>query len=985
MDSIKIKPKGWHSYFLLGILKISLLFLCLESSAQSDSITVQFDGKFKRYLPDDLKLTKLDTLRADTLSRLGDFEYNQSEFRIAKKLYLNASEEYKIKEVHVKMVKSLNYSNYIDYVVLNDQISFFNNAKVAFDYASQFLKPTQEEYLFALDQLGSSNYSISNYTRALQIFHELLLIRQQNNEPYYKIVNNLKSIADCYKFIGDNKNAIAFYKKGRSLTPKKDYSLRCEINHSIARYYENTGEKDSALFYIKKNIPLLNFIKSKTSKAKYLLTTSELSSQVTHDKEAFRYLNEVSKHITNDFYRIYKLETEAKLAYNSKKYSESIEFLNQAHLLAENSDRKNTPSFKSKRLLNKFKAAKKIEDSELMIKTLEEGIGCNIIKDSIISLNNSENVSKLYINKLETVYFTNELASLYLKSYLSKNTVGALEKAFYYYNISVNLLLTIRQEISNLESKNDFSFKSQAIIEGAIQSAIKLYETSQNNSYLEKAFIFSEQNKALNLLESLNEKTAKSYTSISDSLLSEERELELKYNEVKKISFNKNMSSLYNYEDELNTYQLKIDQIKKKIERNYPKYYNLKYGVKQFSINELRNKKLKNNQAIIEYFFGEKNIYIFILTKDKIKVENIDIDSNFISHIDTLNGLISKLPSSRNAKKEFDSFIRVSSHLYNLILLPAVSTLDNKISKIAIVPDGELNLIPFEILLKNKSIKASYDLENLDYFFEDYYISYQYSAFHWDKINQTKNTGFEQEFLGFAPKFNNKFECNGLNFSELSCNDNEIRIASKYFKGQFFTDQEATTSNFQNYAHQAKVIHLATHACLDEQENNLNSIYFSNKDISIIDLNQYNINAELAVLSACNTGIGKFVHGDGVQSLAWSFIESGCKSTLMSMWSIDDCTTSDFMNYYYNYIHNNENKDIALQKAKIDFLNKAPKQKQHPFYWAAFISYGSMQPINSSSIIFNKIPVFILVFAIILFLIIRIKQNRSTNTKPHDK
>jgi len=66
----------------------------------------------------------------------------------------------------------------------------------------------------------------------------------------------------------------------------------------------------------------------------------------------------------------------------------------------------------------------------------------------------------------------------------------------------------------------------------------------------------------------------------------------------------------------------------------------------------------------------------------------------------------------------------------------------------------------------------------------------------------------------------------------------------------------------------------------------------------------------------------------------------------MSLWSVDDCATSDFMGLFYGNLKNGQAKDKALQNAKIEFVNSSPKEKQHPFYWASFIMYGNMEPVS---------------------------------------
>jgi|GEM_PF-4074714 len=111
-------------------------------------------------------------------------------------------------------------------------------------------------------------------------------------------------------------------------------------------------------------------------------------------------------------------------------------------------------------------------------------------------------------------------------------------------------------------------------------------------------------------------------------------------------------------------------------------------------------------------------------------------------------------------------------------------------------------------------------------------------------------------------------------------------------------------------------------------------------------------------------------------------LNAGCNSTVMSLWSIDDCTTTDFMEYLYSYYDNGFSKDLALQKAKINYLENAKKSQQHPFYWAPFICYGSMDPISSTNYYGVRkygvgLSVFCVLFSIVTLLFLRKLQQRS--------
>ncbi|MEO1626409.1 MAG: CHAT domain-containing protein, partial [Bacteroidota bacterium] len=125
-----------------------------------------------------------------------------------------------------------------------------------------------------------------------------------------------------------------------------------------------------------------------------------------------------------------------------------------------------------------------------------------------------------------------------------------------------------------------------------------------------------------------------------------------------------------------------------------------------------------------------------------------------------------------------------------------------------------------------------------------------------------------------------------------------------------------------------------------------NRIYLTDGYLSVIDLNNLQLDAELAVLSACNTGSGQLLRGEGVMSLARSFMTAGCNSTLMSLWAVNDCTTSDIMLNFYKELEKGLPKNEALRQAKLQYIAQASQEYAHPYYWGAFLQFGNSRAME---------------------------------------
>ena len=107
------------------------------------------------------------------------------------------------------------------------------------------------------------------------------------------------------------------------------------------------------------------------------------------------------------------------------------------------------------------------------------------------------------------------------------------------------------------------------------------------------------------------------------------------------------------------------------------------------------------------------------------------------------------------------------------------------------------------------------------------------------------------------------------------------------------------------------------------------------------------MNAELAVLSACNTGRGQLAKGEGVISLARAFKYAGCSNVLMSLWQADDEATAQIMQDFYRHLQKGLGKDEAIRQAKLDYLTAS--NRNHPFFWGAFVLIGDDAPLRQSS------------------------------------
>jgi CHAT domain-containing protein len=162
-------------------------------------------------------------------------------------------------------------------------------------------------------------------------------------------------------------------------------------------------------------------------------------------------------------------------------------------------------------------------------------------------------------------------------------------------------------------------------------------------------------------------------------------------------------------------------------------------------------------------------------------------------------------------------------------------------------------------------------------------------------------------------------------------------------KGKRASEDDLKKRNLSDY----KIIHFATHSLIDDKKPARSSILLSlnpeaEEDgfLQMREIFNLKLHAELVVLSACQTGLGQFIRGEGIESLSRAFFKAGASSVLMSLWAVNDQASYQLMERFYSRLRSSDSPIIALQKAKRDLINS--DLLSHPYYWAGFIIKGDV-------------------------------------------
>ncbi|HYE56649.1 MAG TPA: CHAT domain-containing protein, partial [Chitinophagaceae bacterium] len=152
-------------------------------------------------------------------------------------------------------------------------------------------------------------------------------------------------------------------------------------------------------------------------------------------------------------------------------------------------------------------------------------------------------------------------------------------------------------------------------------------------------------------------------------------------------------------------------------------------------------------------------------------------------------------------------------------------------------------------------------------------------------------------------------------------------------------------------------IHLATHAAANDHEPQNSFIAFypvgTDTNYKLYQPEIYNLDmraTQLVILSACETGRGQFVHGEGMMSLARAFSYAGCKSVITSLWKADDAATAYITKRLHHYLRSGRPKDVALQLAKRDYIQDGSiaERFKSPAFWSHLVLIGDTSPLYAS-------------------------------------
>ncbi|HET8809480.1 MAG TPA: CHAT domain-containing tetratricopeptide repeat protein [Flavobacteriaceae bacterium] len=820
--------------------------------------------------------------------------------------------------------------------------------------------------------LGNYYYKIGQYEKAQTVFKKLLRFLKKNTkeEPFWKTrmrneilvflaatydqMGKLKLAENCYL------KALDWYEKNR---PTGWRSRSAIINFLLAQIFEQKKQYKKAQGLIKKSISLYesgNF--ENTNKNAYTSAYLRLSKNYlkqARPKKTLSILRTISEKnlIKPENLKFRKDFLTYKARANAQKndFETALQFYQEAIETTE----------------NYYQTEHHPETAELHKEIGELHAGQKQFEKSISHFQKA--LSALSENFKSKTFFDNPKP----KSVLSKLTLTkilaakqqTLAKAFEHKNnleflkaanqTAKSLVKTLDALKPEFEAKVDFQFlleETFPAFDQMMQTAFLLHQKTGEKIYLNDAFYFAEKSKAVLLLSAVQNTNANQFVGVPDSVVVKEQQFRATINHLEKKQFkNPNdkvlQEELFNLKNDFYAF---LDQL----EIHYPKYHRLKFNSRVTGLSETQN-QLKSGEALLEYYAAADFLYCFLVEKQKTHLLQIPLSEKFSEKTIHFQKLLST-----------PSVLKISKlkNLGNELRKKIIPELSPKISTLIIARSGLLNYIPFEALYNSKEKK---------YLIANYTVSYANSATLYQEYTK-RPVSEKHRLLAFAPGFDNSSQSSRAEkagLGPLLHNEEEVKQISNYFEGKILTDKAASLEIFEHSAKKFGILHLATHAIVNDQFPDYSYLAFSPKNsvnsLYIKDLYNYKLNADLVVLSACETGVGKLQKGAGMLSLAHGFNYAGANALVTTQWKINDQSATTLMGNFYKNLSEGQAKNMALRNAKIQYLKTTDDAMQrHPYYWAGFVLSGNTVPIvETSSWIWwiSGVLFFVLIAATIVF------------------
>lgn len=503
---------------------------------------------------------------------------------------------------------------------------------------------------------------------------------------------------------------------------------------------------------------------------------------------------------------------------------------------------------------------------------------------------------------------------------------------------SIDQIEALRDRVAGREEGLQLFFENKI---GPYHSLVMLLTTQGKNL---EALLYAERAKGRVLLDAVGGGKSNLADVLTETERSEEKHLIRKLSEINQqiksgpTRDTQAQNELYN---QLDAARLELASFKDRTYVAHPEL-RLRSGAAQtLTLAAVKTLTPTNDAAYLEFVVTDKKIGLFIVKRHRVTNEPFIRYLNLPVDADELRQKVNRFHSMLAARHPNQRTL--SRELYQLLIEPVAKDLQN-IRTVCIVPDSFLWTLPFQALTTKRG----------NYLVEQYALYYapSFSVLH--EINdRSRQTITNRSLIAFGNPVigrDEKLNQDSCPLPEAETEVAEVAAAVPSKLKRVLVGREANEKSFKALAPTYETIHLATHGVLDNRDPLYSHLLLTKTDgdvendglLEAREIMSMHLDADLAVLSACETGNGRISPGEGIIGMSWAFFVAGTRSTVVSQWRVNSESTSQLMKNFYEALarrRDRGNKSEALREASIRLLKNS--RYRHPFYWAGFVLVGT--------------------------------------------
>jgi CHAT domain-containing protein len=520
------------------------------------------------------------------------------------------------------------------------------------------------------------------------------------------------------------------------------------------------------------------------------------------------------------------------------------------------------------------------------------------------------------------------------------------ERALQCYLLLFTVEKKLRQEFYSTAARQQLQKENRQWEESAIATAYDLWRESGRKAYADQILLIAEMSKSQLLLDEMMSNLQYNRMKNRDTLLTRQLQImqAVALYEREAILGSRTDKQHSNAEAIKKELQYNLSLISKQVKEKYPVlggYLGEEQGPS--AANLLQH--IPSNTTVVEFFTGENSIYIIQVKKGS--VQHIRKPENAILLLQAIKDFSFNWfqQGPQKMMNHPQQYYKEAYALYHWIW---EGTGIEKGDRCLVIPDNTIGYLPFDALVTDPVYRP--DIGRWPFLIRNTDLFYSYSLQTWQQQQGVRRDN--QLFAGFFISFDSSRK------ASLPAVKKEYSAIHDIVDGKYYTEQAATATVFRRILDRVNLLHISTHSFLQGEES-MPVLQLANDRFFLFELYGQAFQPQLVVLSACRTGEGMLVKGEGIISLARGFTAAGAGGIVAGLWNMHDESTAELMGEFYQHLTKLHQPADALHASKLQWLSQPKEEnfKKLPYFWAGLIYVGDNQTVKIATI--NKrMPVF---------------------------